>query len=97
MAVRDDLTVLLNRWQTGDEDAAGELLASVYNDLRRLAASHMRRERPAHTLQPTALLHEAWLRLDHSKRSDLASRDEFFRAMAGYMRRQLVDHARRRM
>ena len=56
----------------------------------------MRRERGSHTLQPTALMHEAWLRLDRSSPAKPANREEFFQAMAGYMRRQLVDHARRR-
>jgi len=96
MATSQNLTILLERWRAGDDGAAGELLAAVYKDLRRVAAGYMRHERSAHTLQPTALLHEAWLRLDHSKPSKPTSREEFFQAMAGYMRRQLVDHARRR-
>jgi RNA polymerase sigma factor (TIGR02999 family) len=91
-----DLTVLLERWRSGDDDAAGELLAAVYNDLRRVAAGYMRGERVGHTLQPTALLHEAWLRLDRATPAKPASREEFFQAMAGYMHRQLLDHARRR-
>ena len=90
------LTVFLERWRAGDDSAAGELLAAAYKDLRRVAAGYMRRERVSHTLQPTALLHEAWLRLDRSSPAKPASREEFFQAMAGYMRRQLVDHARRR-
>ena len=88
--------MFLERWRAGDERAAGELLAAAYSDLRRVAGGYMRRERVSHTLQPTALLHEAWLRLDKSTPAKPASREEFFQAMARYMRRQLVDHARRR-
>lgn len=91
-----NLTVFLERWQAGDDRAAGELLAAAYNDLRRVAGGYMRHERRSHTLQPTALLHEAWLRLDQSGLAKPTNREAFFQAMAGYMRRQLVDHARRR-
>lgn len=91
-----DLTEFLERWRSGDDRAAAELLAAAYNDLHRVAAGYMRRERGGHTLQPTALMHEAWLRLDRSSPAKPANREEFFQAMAGYMRRQLVDHARRR-
>ena len=93
---RDDLTTLLHRWRGGDAQAASELLGVVYRDLRRIAGKYMRGERPAHTLQATALVHEAWLRLAQSPNPPVAEREQFFRAMAAYMRRHLVDHARRR-
>jgi RNA polymerase sigma factor (TIGR02999 family) len=88
-----ELTVFLERWRQGDDHAASELLSAVYNDLHRVAAGYMRRERANHTLQPTALLHEAWLRLSQADAPILANREQFFRAMAAYMRRQLVDNA----
>lgn len=68
----------------------------VYEELRRLAAGKLARERPGHTLQPTALVHEAWLRLAGSNRQDWEGRTHFFAAAAEAMRRILVDHARRR-
>jgi RNA polymerase sigma-70 factor (ECF subfamily) len=91
-----DFTILLKRWKEGDENAASELLNAVYADLKKVAGGYMRRERMSHTLQPTALLHEAWLRLSQSNAPMLDNREQFFRAMAAHMRRQLVDHARRR-
>src|SRR5262245_62034670 len=91
-----DLTELLQHWRQGDEEAASLLLGVVYRDLKRIAGKYMRGERPSHTLQATALVHEAWLRLSHSPAPPVASREQFFRAMAAYMRRHLVDHARRR-
>lgn len=91
-----DLTQLLDQWRQGDQDAASQLLGVVYRDLRRIAGKYMRGERPSHTLQATALVHEAWLRMSHSPNPPVAGREQFFRAMAAYMRRQLVDHARRR-
>ena len=91
-----NLTLLLERWRDGDEDAAAQLLREVYGDLRRVAGAYMQRERPDHTLQATALLNEAWLRLAQSAAPPIADRHQFFRAMAAYMRRHLVDHARRR-
>jgi RNA polymerase sigma factor (TIGR02999 family) len=91
-----DLTELLRHWRQGDEDAASQLLGVVYRDLRRIAGKYMRGERPSHTLQATALVHEAWMRLSRSPNAPVASREQFFRAMAAYMRRHLVDHARRR-
>jgi RNA polymerase sigma factor (TIGR02999 family) len=90
------LTILLDRWRQGDENAASELLREVHRDLRRVAAGYLRGERADHTLQPTALLNEAWIRLAQSKTPPVADRQQFFRAMAAYMRRHLVDHARRR-
>ena len=91
-----DLTRLLDQWRHGDEAAASQLLGVVYRDLRRIAGKYMRGERASHTLQATALVHEAWMRLSQSPSPPVAGREQFFRAMAAYMRRQLVDHARRR-
>jgi RNA polymerase sigma factor (TIGR02999 family) len=91
-----DLTELLDQWRRGDEAAASLLLGAVYRDLRRIAGKYMRGERPSHTLQATALVHEAWLRLAQSPNPPVAGREQFFRAMGAYMRRHLVDHARRR-
>jgi RNA polymerase sigma factor (TIGR02999 family) len=96
MAEPPDLTLFLDRWRKGDDEAAAELLGAVYDDLQRLAGGYMRRERASHTLQATALLHEAWLRLSRSNAPMLENREQFFRAMAAHMRRHLVDHARRR-
>jgi RNA polymerase sigma factor (TIGR02999 family) len=95
-ADNEALTRLLQSWRNGDDSAATRLLGSVYGDLRRIAGSYMRHERPSHTLQATALVHEAWMRLSQSPNPPAANREQFFRAMAAYMRRQLVDHARRR-
>ena len=92
----DGLTLLLRQWQTGDDQAAARLLAIVYRDLRRMARGLMRHERPDHTLQATGLVHEAWIRLSKSATVPHADRQHFFAAMAAYMRRQLIDHARRR-
>ena len=73
---------------------ADELLGLIYDDLRALAAQHMRRERDGHTLQPTALVHEAWLRLVDCERIDWKGRQHFFAMAATMLRRVLVDHAR---
>lgn len=91
-----DLTVLLKRWRQGDGEAAAELLREAYGDLHRVASGYMRGEREEHTLQATALLNEAWIRLARSRTPPVEDRQQFFRAMAAYMRRHLVDHARRR-
>jgi RNA polymerase sigma factor (TIGR02999 family) len=91
-----DLTLLLQDWRRGNEEAASRLLGAVYGDLRRIAGGYMRHERPSHTLQATGLVHEAWMRLSQSPNPPVADREQFFRAMAAYMRRYLVDHARRR-
>src|SRR5687768_17339295 len=77
MSRAPDLTVFLERWRAGDDAAAAELLGAVYKDLQRLAAGYMRRERVSHTLQPTALLHEAWLRLAQANPVGLSNREEF--------------------
>lgn len=91
-----DLTDLLRAWSSGDEEALGELLGRVYRELRAMAGAQLRNEREGHTLQPTALVHEAFLRLVNQDRADWRSRAQFFDVAARMMRRVLVDHARRR-
>jgi RNA polymerase sigma factor (TIGR02999 family) len=91
-----DVTRILNSAQTGDPRAAEELLPLVYQELRRLAAVKMAREKPGQTLQPTALVHEAWLRLAGNQEAHWQGRAHFFGAAAEAMRRILIDRARRR-
>ena len=91
-----DLTNILERVQQGDPQAAQELVPLVYNELRRLAAQKMAREAPGQTLQPTALVHEAWLRLGADAQPQWQNRAHFFAAAAEAMRRILVDSARRK-
>jgi len=90
----EDVTRLLLAWREGDENALARLIPVVYDELRRLAASYMRRERPDHTLQPTALLNEAYLRLIDQTRVAWQGRAHFFGIAARMMRRILMDHAR---
>jgi RNA polymerase sigma factor (TIGR02999 family) len=95
--VYTDLTALLANASNGSQIAEAELLQVLYAELRKLAASQMQRERPGHTLQPTALVHEAWLRLGGGEeRQDWKSRAHFFGAAAEAMRRILVESARRK-
>lgn len=82
--------------QRGDAGAAEELIRLVYAELRRMAAAKMRREAPGHTLQPTALVHEAWLRLGADKQPAWHNQIHFFGAAAEAMRRILIERARRR-
>jgi len=89
------VTLLLRAMKNGDQSAAEKLLPLVYKELHRLAKSYMRRERPDHTLQPTALIHEAYLRLAHDD-VDWQSHQHFIGIAANVMRRVLVDHARAR-
>jgi RNA polymerase sigma factor (TIGR02999 family) len=91
----DEITTLLQRWAEGDRNAGEIALERVYAELRRLAAHYLRLERPDHTLQPTALVHEIYLRLE-GKEIRWADRKHFFVVAAGQMRRILVDHARAR-
>jgi RNA polymerase sigma factor (TIGR02999 family) len=91
-----DVTTLLDRWNDGDPAALQELLAQLYPELRRLADDLLRRERTDHTLQPTALVHEAYIRLTGLREMKLESRRHFYGAAAMAMRRILVDHARQR-
>jgi len=91
-----EVTALLRDWSGGDRDALERLMPLVYQELRRLAASYLRVERPDHTLQPTALVHEAYLRLVDQRGVSWQNRAHFFGIAAQMMRRILVDHARRR-
>jgi RNA polymerase sigma factor (TIGR02999 family) len=91
-----DATVTLAAIEAGDPKAAEELLVLVYDELRRLAASKIARESPGQTLQPTALVHEAWLRLVGDRNPSFKNREHFFRASAEAMRRILIDRARRK-
>lgn len=91
-----EVTVLLDRWNQGDGEALKELLAVVHDELRHLAGSLMRHERADHTLQPTELVHEAYLRLSGLQEMSFDGRRHFYGAAAQAMRRILVDHARRR-
>jgi RNA polymerase sigma-70 factor (ECF subfamily) len=96
--VRDyhDITELLRAWGGGDADASETLARRVYDELRRQARRVLRHEEDGHTLQPTALVHEAWLRLDAQHNVRWESRTQFFAIAARMMRRVLVDHARTR-
>jgi len=89
-----ELTGLLARWADGDSAARDEVFVVVYGELRRLADGYMRRERADHTLQPTALVHEAFLGLTNGAPVSWADRSHFFRVAARAMRRILVDHGR---
>jgi RNA polymerase sigma factor (TIGR02999 family) len=92
-----DVTRLLESIEHGEPKAADELLPLVYDELRRLAAQRMTNEAAGHTLQPTALVHEAWLRLaGHDAQMPFANRAHFFAAAAEAMRRILIDRARRK-
>lgn len=91
-----DLTRILNDAGQGNAQAAEELLPVLYEELRRLAASKLANEAPGQTLQPTALVHEAWLRLVHPEGRAWANRAHFFASAAEAMRRILVDNARRK-
>ena len=92
-----EITLILQRMEHGDQQAAERLLPLVYEELRHLAAARMARESAGHTLQPTALVHEAWLRLGADRQPDWKSRAHFFSAAAEAMRRILIDSARRRL
>ena len=96
MASPATITQLLIRWRNGDQAALDELLPLVYQELHRLAARHLGRERGGHTLQTTALVHEAYLRLIDQQDANWQNRAHFFAIAATLMRRILVDHARAR-
>lgn len=89
-----DITSLLARWQAGEDGAHDRVAEVVYPDLRRIAAAYLRRERGNHTLQPTALVHEAFLRLVDAGSLTFDCRQQFFALAAQLMRHILVDHAR---
>ena len=93
--VSENVTQLLIDLSNGDRNAVDILLPVIYDELRKLAANYLRRERPDHTLQPTALVHEAYLRLVDQTRVNWQNRAHFFGVAAQIMRRLLVDHARR--
>ncbi len=95
-ATRDEVTTLLTRAGDGDRAAAGDLLPLVYEELRGLADAYLRQERAGHTLQPTALVHEAYLRLIDQTRVRWQDRTHFFAVAATSMRRILINHARDR-
>jgi len=90
-----DVTLLLKRLSNGDQDALAQLIPLIYDELHRLAAFHLQRERIEHTLQTTALVHEAYLRLVDQKEAHWKNRGHFFAVAAQAMRRVLVDYARR--
>lgn len=90
-----NVTRLLLAWRNGEATALDELMAVVYDELRRLAAGHLNRERPDHTLQPTALVNEVYLQLIDQRQVNWQNRAHFFGAVAEIMRRVLVSHARK--
>jgi RNA polymerase sigma factor (TIGR02999 family) len=92
----NEITPLLLRWSQGDQSALTQLLPVVYQELRKLAQGYLRRERPDHTLQPTALINEAYLRLIKQDFPEWQSRRHFFGVAAQLMRQILVEHARTR-
>jgi len=91
-----EITLILDRIEQGDPHAAEQLLPLVYEELRQLAAAKMAHEAPGQTLQPTALVHEAWLRLGGEAQPQWSNRAHFFAAAAEAMRRILIDNARRK-
>jgi RNA polymerase sigma-70 factor (ECF subfamily) len=92
-----DVTGLLKKLMQGDPEASAAIAPMVYLELRRIARAYMRDERASHTLQPTALIHEAWMRLTDQTRVTWRDRTHFFGVAASMMRRVLVDHARHRL
>jgi RNA polymerase sigma factor (TIGR02999 family) len=94
---RGDITQLLVRWKEGDESALNRLTAMVYDDLVRVAKVRLRNESKAQTLQPTALVHEVYLRLANQTHMQVENRIHFFAIAANTMRRLLIEHARRRL
>jgi RNA polymerase sigma factor (TIGR02999 family) len=96
MHSRKDVTDLLIDWSEGDQEALNKLMPLVYDELHRLASRYLRRERTGHTLQTTALVHEAYLKLVDQRNANLKNRVQFFSAAANVMRHLLVDYARSR-
>lgn len=92
-----EVTRLLKDWSSGDREALDQLMPLVYKELRRIAHRHLRRERPDHTLQTTALVNEAYLRLIDQRQACWQNRSQFFAVAARLMRRILVDYARARL
>ena len=93
-ATRADATQILKEWSEGDKDAPARLMPLIYEELRRRAAEYLRHERPDHTLQATALVHEAYLKLIDQNRVDWKTRAHFCGVAAQLMRRVLLEHAR---
>lgn len=95
MTEPEDITQLLHRFQAGDEDAQSQLINAVHDELRQIAARYMRREKGDHTLQTTALVNEAYMKLVNLKIANWQDRAHFYAVAARVMRRILVDHARK--
>ena len=95
--VAPDVTSLLKKLADGNQEAATKLIPVIYHELHRLAVGHLRHERPDHTLQPTALVHEAYIKLVAQRNADWQSRTHFFAVASQLMRRILVDYARRQL
>jgi RNA polymerase sigma-70 factor (ECF subfamily) len=91
-----EVTKILVQMRAGDRGAAARLMPLVYDELRSIARAHLRRENPGHTLQPTALVHEAWLHFSEGTEPDIRNRTHFLAVAANAMRRLLIDHARAR-
>ena len=96
MSSTHDVTGLLGEWAKGNQHALEELMPLVYGELREIAAAYLRKERQGHTLQPTAVVHEAYIRLVRQRNPDWENRQHFFGVAAHLMRQILVEHARRR-
>jgi RNA polymerase sigma-70 factor (ECF subfamily) len=96
MSDTHEVTLLLAEWAKGNQKALDDLTPLVYRELRQLAAGYLRKERQGHTLQPTALVHEAYVRLVDQTNPTWQSRSHFFGVAARLMRQILVDHARRK-
>ena len=96
MSDTHEVTLLLAEWAKGNQNALNELTPLVYRELRQLAAAYLRRERQGHTLQPTAVVHEAYLRLVDQTSPNWQNRSHFYGVAARLMRQILVDHARRK-
>ncbi len=94
MQTQPNITEILDRWSNGEQSALDELVPLIYKELRRLAGNYIRRERHSHTLQPTALINEVFLRLIDQENIKWQNRAHFFGIAARLMRRILVDHAR---
>lgn len=90
-----EITLLLEKWSAGDEEALGKITTLLYEHLRRMAAHYMRGERPGHTLQATALIHDAYLKLESSRHLSWNNRQQFIGIFVREMRRVLIEHARK--
>ena len=97
MSLQHEVTGLLLAWRSGENDAADRLFSAVYDELRRIARRKLQRERAGHTLDTTALVHEAYMRLVDQTRTDWTDRAQFFAIASRVMRRVLIDHARARL